>query len=91
MDIELPPGVLAICSKQKINSNTCRIILNVMREVSQIDGSYYYDNRGNMTLLYIDPIDDSYVQSDAKYFSAMELFAESMQRVTERQGETSWE
>jgi hypothetical protein len=91
MDFQLPPGVLAICSKQKIKPDTCRVILNIMREVSQIDGSYYYDNRGNMTLLYIDPIDYSYIETDAKYFSAMELFAESMHRVTERQGETAWE
>ena len=91
MDIQLPPDVLAICTTGKIKPKICEKILTAMYEISRIDGSYQYDNRGNMTLLYIDPIDISYVESEMKYIAAMQLFSKSLQGVLEREGNTSWE
>ena len=91
MDNQLPPTVLAICITGKIKPKICEKILTTMHEVSRIDGSYQYDNRGNMTLLYIDPIDISYVESEMKYIAAMQLFSKSLQRVLEREEDASWE
>ncbi len=91
MDILLPPGVIAICSPRKIKPEYCEIILNVMGEVSRISGKYAYDNTGNMTLLYVDPNDKSFIESEIKYRQAIDLFVEAMSRVSNRAGDISWQ
>jgi len=91
MDLLLPPGVIAICCPRKIKPEYCEIILNVMGDVSRITGKYAYDNTGKMTLLYIDPEDSSYIDSEMKYLEATKLFVDSMVRVTQKVGNISWE
>jgi len=91
MDFELPPDVIAIACQKKLNANACQYILDLMSEITKIDGVYAYDNRGDMTLLYIDPQDKIYINDEDEYVTVTKFFSKVMMKIVDQFGADVWE